>query len=119
MIASKSKRRQEVLKKRQVRIRKKIVGTPERPRLAVKRSIKHMVAQLIDDVNNRSLLQVSTRSIKEKVSKCEQSKNLGKLMGEKAMSLGIKQVVFDRGGFLYHGRVKAVSDGAREAGLQF
>ena len=101
-----------------------MIGTPECPRLAVRRSLANMVAQIIDDKNNKSLVQVSTTS-KEfqskygEMTKTEQSKQLGALVAELAKSKGIESVVFDRGGYIYHGRVQALAEGARENGLQF
>lgn len=109
---------------RHKRIRKKVSGTAERPRLTVRRSIKHIIAQIVDDASGRSLLQVTTAS-KEFIAsngsanRIEQSNKLGALVAEKAKGLGIETVVFDRGGFIYHGRVKALADGARESGLKF
>jgi large subunit ribosomal protein L18 len=110
--------------KRKMRIRKKISGTPERPRLNVFRSLKNIYAQVIDDISGNTL--VSASSLEQAVvdhpkfeSKVETAKFVGKLVGERAIEKGIDKVVFDRGGFLYHGRVKALSDGAREAGLVF
>ncbi|MBS1551265.1 MAG: 50S ribosomal protein L18 [Bacteroidetes bacterium] len=106
-------------------IRKKLRGTPERPRLVVYRSLDHIYAQLIDDVNARTLLTVSTKSkdVTDKISsakgKIEKSKIVGKITAEKAVSGNISSVVFDRNGYLYHGRVKALADGAREGGLKF
>ncbi len=108
--------------RRHLRIRKKVHGTNERPRLAVHRSLKHVYAQIIDDVSGRTLLGVSDQakdiSVKES-GKVAASFAVGKLLGERAAAAGIKQVVFDRGGYPYHGRVKAVADGARKAGLEF
>lgn len=109
--------------KRKQRIRKKISGDSERPRLCVFRSAKHIYAQIIDDTSGHTLAAVSTLD-REAIDKGTDGKVakaviIGKLLGEKALNIGIKKVVFDRNGFLYHGRVKAVSDGAREAGLDF
>ncbi len=104
------------------RIRKKIAGTPAKPRLAVFRSNADTYAQLIDDENGVTLAAASTRDKDiqaQKVTKSEQGKLLGSVIARKAAELGLKEVVFDRGGVLYHGRVKAVADGAREGGLQF
>ncbi len=106
-------------------IRKKLRGTAERPRLVVYRSLDHIYAQLIDDVNSKTLLTVSTKSkdMSDKISsakgKIEKSKIVGKVTAEKAVSNKISSVVFDRNGYLYHGRVKALADGAREGGLKF
>lgn len=104
------------------RIRKTIKGTPEKPRLTVFRSNREVYAQLIDDVNNKTLLTVSslTKDIaSQKLSKIEKSKNVGKLIAEKSIEKGITNVVFDRNGYLYHGRVKILAESAREAGLKF
>uniref|UniRef100_A0A7V4NFE7 Large ribosomal subunit protein uL18 n=1 Tax=Fervidobacterium pennivorans TaxID=93466 RepID=A0A7V4NFE7_FERPE len=106
------------------RIRKKIFGTPERPRLAVYRSEKHIYAQIIDDTVGRTLVAASTveKDIKERVKKTwnvAAAKEVGKIIAERALAKGITTVVFDRGGFKYHGRVKALADAAREAGLKF
>ncbi|RMF59004.1 MAG: 50S ribosomal protein L18 [Calditrichaeota bacterium] len=107
------------------RIHKKVLGTSERPRLAVYRSTKNIYVQLVDDTKNRVLTGVSTLSpdVKPKLTgvknKIEAAKIVGEQIAEKAKSLKIKAVVFDRGGYLYHGRVKAVAEGAREKGLHF
>ncbi len=113
--------------KRKKRIRKKMVGTADRPRLSVFRSAKHIYAQVIDDTKGVTLVSAtSLESIVKNDSdsasakgKVPTAKYIGKLVAERALEKGIKKVVFDRNGFLYHGRVKAVSDGAREAGLDF
>jgi large subunit ribosomal protein L18 len=109
--------------KRKTRIRKKITGTSSRPRLSVFRSAKHMYAQIIDDTAGTTLITASSveKSVKDQPtfdSKRALATHIGKLVAERALDKGIKQVVFDRNGFLYHGRVKALSDGAREAGLK-
>jgi len=118
-----NKRKQRRLVK-QKRIRKKIIGTTERPRLCVFRSTKHIYVQVIDDSERHTLVAASTNEKKVKDQPNFENKSaaatfVGKLVAERAMEKGIKSVVFDRNGFLYHGRVKAVSDGAREAGLAF
>ena len=119
---AKSKKRRERIK---YRIRKKIMGTPERPRLVIYRSLNHIYAQVIDDLNAKTLAYVGTSSkeiadkVKSVKGKIEKSKEIGKLIGEKAKSMNINDVVFDRNGYLYHGRVKALADGARESGLNF
>jgi len=100
------------------RIRKKLKGTPSRPRLAVYRSNKEIYCQLIDDLNGRTVLSASSSTIKTG-TKVEQATEVGKMLAEKAKSASIEQIVFDRGGYLYHGRVKALADGAREGGLKF
>lgn len=104
------------------RIRKKVAGTPVKPRLSVFRSNADIYAQLIDDNNGVTLAAASSRDkdiAAQKVTKCDKSKMVGAAIARKATELGINTVVFDRGGNLYHGRVKAVADGAREGGLQF
>lgn len=110
--------------KRKKRVRKKIIGTSERPRLNVYRSNKHIYAQIIEDAAGKILIAASTMSkeFKDKlgdIKKAEAAKKIGEFIAKKAIAKGIDNVVFDRGGFLYHGRVKAVADGAREAGLKF
>lgn len=110
--------------KRQKRIRKRVTGTELRPRLSVFRSARHIYAQVIDDTCGRTLAAASSRdqTVREQPqfeSKTAVAVFVGKLIAERAMEKGVKQVVFDRNGFLYHGRVKAISDGAREAGLNF
>lgn len=101
------------------RIRKKINGTAEKPRLAIYRSNKAIYAQLIDDVNATTIAAASSKECGTTGAKVEQAKAVGKLIAEKATSNNISAVVFDRGGYLYHGRVKALAEGAREAGLAF
>lgn len=109
---------------RHERVRKTVSGTPEKPRLCVYRSSKNIYAQLIDDVNRRTIAAASTldKDIKEKFAyggNKEAAKLVGKKIGKAAKDAGIEAVAFDRGGYLYHGRVKELADGAREAGLQF
>lgn len=104
------------------RIRKKIAGTAERPRLAVFRSLKHIYAQIIDDRQGRTIVSASSAQKSSSVGdggNVAGAKAIGKLVAERAIAQGIKKVVFDRGGFLYHGRIKALADAAREAGLEF
>lgn len=110
--------------KRKKRIKKKISGTPQRPRLCVFRSAKHIYAQVVDDLNGSTLAAASSvepdfRKQTGFENKTAAAAFVGKLVGERLLARGIKQVVFDRNGFLYHGRVKAVSTGAREVGLIF
>lgn len=112
--------------KRHERIRKKVVGTTERPRLSVYRSLSHMYAQIVDDVKGNTLAAASTidKELKGKDKKAGKgnigaAKQVGELIAKKALQKGIKRVVFDRGGYLYHGRVKALADAARESGLEF
>ena len=108
-----------------LRIKRKVQGSPERPRLVVYRSLTHIYAQLVDDVNSKTIVSASSTSkeIEDKIkgakSKIDRSKEVGKLLGEKAKSANIEKVVFDRNGYLYHGRVKALAEGARESGLHF
>ena len=115
--------RRERLSRRHRRLRKKVSGTPERPRLFVKRSLRHMIACLIDDVEGKTLLALTTDSKEFKASvsgsKTEQAEALGAKLAELAKEKGINTVVFDRGGHLYHGRVKALAEKARECGLEF
>jgi len=104
------------------RIRKKVAGTPGRPRLCVFRSLKHIYAQVVDDVHGRTLVSVSSAAKSAGVGgggNVASAKQVGRLIAERAREKGIKQVVFDRGGYLYHGRVKALAEAAREAGLEF
>jgi|SRR5580692_6430387 large subunit ribosomal protein L18 len=102
------------------RIREKMAGTTERPRLNVYRSLNHIYAQVIDDQKGETLVSASTLQAKAKTGgNVAAAKEIGKSIAELAVAKGIKRVVFDRGGFLYHGRIKALADAAREAGLEF
>ena len=117
-------RERNVIRKRvHTRIREKMSGTPERPRLNVYRSLNHIYTQLIDDLNGVTLVSASSFGKKSEEKhyggNVEAAKSVGKLIAERAQEKGIKKVVFDRGGYLYHGRVKALADAAREAGLEF
>ena len=105
--------------RKHVRVRKKINGTAEAPRLCVFRSSRHIYAQIIDDVSSTSSLDEALKGKLAYSGNKEAAKEVGKLIGSKAIEKGIKQVVFDRGGYLYHGRIKELADGAREAGLEF
>ncbi|BAI81211.1 50S ribosomal protein L18 [Deferribacter desulfuricans SSM1] len=116
--------RNEARIKRHRRIRKKVFGTPERPRLCVFKSNRYIYVQVIDDTNGNTLVAASSLEpeLKAKFSgrlNLESAKEVGKLVAERALAKGIKSVVFDRGGYIYHGRVKALADAAREAGLEF
>ena len=116
--------RQEVRVKKHMKIRNRFSGTAERPRLAVFRSNNHMYAQIIDDTVGNTLCAASTlekdvKSELEKTNNVDAAAYLGKVIAEKAMAKGIKTVVFDRGGFIYQGKVKALAEAAREAGLEF
>lgn len=119
------KRQLSPRKRRHLRVRAKVFGTPERPRLNVFRSNKHVYAQIIDDTRGHTLVAASTleREVRERLPephpKVEEARVVGQVIGERALSKGITKVVFDRGGYKYHGRVKALAEGARAAGLQF
>ena len=106
---------------RHVRVRGKISGTPERPRLNVFRSNANIYAQLIDDVNGVTLVSANTleKEFEGATGNCEAAKKVGTVLAERAKAKGIEQVVFDRGGYVYHGRVAALAEGAREGGLDF
>ncbi len=112
-------------KKKKASIRKRVFGTPERPRLTIYRSAKHIYAQIIDDTTGKTLVSTSTVSkdlratVKETKSEMEICKLVGKDAAKRALEKKIQNVVYDRNGYLYHGRVKAVADGAREGGLKF
>ena len=112
---------QEQRRRRHRRVRKKVAGTPDRPRLAVFRSNRHIYAQAIDDINGRTVAAASTMDAELRgaaTGTVAAAAAVGRLVGERAMAAGVTTVVFDRGGFHYHGRVAAVADGAREAGLR-
>ena len=120
MALTKLKRRKRI----KMRIRKNVFGTGDCPRMTVFRSNREMYVQLIDDLNGKTLIAASSLSKKDEekpaaVNKTEQAKQVGKLIAEKSLEKGIKSVVFDRNGYLYHGRVKALADAAREGGLKF
>ncbi|MGP1589636.1 50S ribosomal protein L18 [Oribacterium sp. oral taxon 102] len=120
MVSKKNKA--ELRRKKHMRLRNRFAGTPERPRLAVFRSDKHMYAQIIDDVAGNTLCAASTLDKDAglaKTNNVEAAQYVGKAIAEKALAKGITQVCFDRGGFLYHGKVQALADAAREAGLKF
>ena len=116
--------RRAARQKRHRRVRKHVIGVPERPRLTVFRSLGHIYAQVIDDSTGHTLVSASTvdGALREKVAglaKKDQASEVGKLLAERALVQGIRVVVFDRGGYKYHGRVKALADAAREGGLAF
>lgn len=122
MIKKESKNERRL--RRHKRVRKKVFGTPERPRLCVFRSNKHIYAQIIDDTIGHTLVSASTidPELREKLQKTwnkEAAREVGKLIAKRALEKGIKKVVFDRGGYKYHGRVKELAEGAREGGLVF
>ena len=105
--------------KRHRRVRVRVSGSPERPRLSVYRSLHHVYAQLIDDGAGRTLAAASTVDLKTGKNDLSAAQAVGKAIAERAKKAGVTEVVFDRGGFLYHGRIKALADAAREAGLEF
>lgn len=111
--------------KNQIKFRKKMKGTTERPRISVFRSLNQVYAQLIDDISGKTILSASSLSkdiqdeIKNTKGKIEKSKIVGKLLAKKAIEKGISTVIFDRSGYRYHGRIQAIADGAREGGLKF
>jgi large subunit ribosomal protein L18 len=118
------KTRADRRERRHRRVRAKVSGTQQRPRLVVHRSLNNVEGQVVDDVAGTTLVGLSTqnselRGRKAELSKTEQSREAGKALAAKARELGITSVVFDRGGYLYHGRVKAFAEGAREGGLEF
>jgi large subunit ribosomal protein L18 len=115
------KSRLEARRRRHVRVRKAVVGTSERPRLAVFRSNRYLYAQVIDDKTGRTLAAASSQeaSLRSKSLSVETAGEIGKLVAERAKSAGVGAVVFDRGGFTYHGRIKALADAARASGLEF
>ena len=121
--------REQARRRRQMRVRKKVKGTPERPRLSVFKSAKHVYGQLIDDVHGHTLAAASSLSptFRERVQSVEDAsggnvngaKIVGGILAEQALAKGIARIVFDRNGFLFHGRIKALAEGARERGLEF
>lgn len=122
MDRAKEKRRARQL--RHERVRKKLYGTSERPRLSVFRSLKHIYAQVIDDTQGRTLVSASTLDAEVRTeiqgkTKTGQAEVVGEVLARRAQSAGIQQVVFDRGGYRYHGRVKSLAEAARKAGLEF
>jgi large subunit ribosomal protein L18 len=114
-----TKAKVRALQRRHRRVRKKIVGTPERPRLSVHRSNRHIYAQVIDDFAGATLASASSLTAPGNGDPKTVAHNVGKELAEKAKTAGIATVTFDRGGFMFHGRVKALADGAREGGLEF
>jgi large subunit ribosomal protein L18 len=119
-------KRREARVRRHHRVRNKVTGSAERPRLCVYRSLSHIYAQIVDDAQGRTLLTVSslTPEVREKIEQGKTKKTavstlVGQVVARKALDMGIQAVAFDRGGYLYHGRVKALAEGAREGGLKF
>jgi large subunit ribosomal protein L18 len=114
------KNRDEIRRRIHSRIREKVTGTAERPRLSVYRSLNHIYAQVIDDTKGVTVASASSKAARLKTGgNVAAAKEIGKLVAERAQEKGIKKVVFDRGGYLYHGRIKALADAARESGLEF
>ena len=116
--------RRKARERRRAHVRKRIVGTPERPRLNVFRSLNHIYAQVIDDSRGHTIASASTidKEVRGQIvgmSKTEQAQVVGRVVAERALAKGVKKVVFDRAGYKYHGRVKALAEAAREAGLEF
>ena len=116
--------RLQARRRRHARVRRKVVGTAERPRLSVFRSLQHIYAQVIDDASGNTLVSASTldKTLRDDIAKMEvheQAKAIGRTVAERAKAAGIERVVFDRAGYVYHGRIKAVADGSREGGLIF
>jgi large subunit ribosomal protein L18 len=116
--------RNDVRIRKHQRVRRKVKGSSEQPRLNVFRSLTNIYAQIIDDAAGHTLVSASTldealKSVVKSRSSKEAAREVGKLIGQKAIEKGIKKVVFDRGGYIYHGRIKEIADGAREAGLEF
>src|SRR5690606_1842432 len=125
-LRTKTRDREDLLKRRHRRVRRKVAGTSERPRLAIHRSNKNMQAHITDDMAGKVLLGITTGTkeldelrASDEGTKTALSRAAGKLLAEKAKAAGITRVVFDRGGYLYHGRVAAFAEGAREGGLEF
>ena len=115
---SKTSHKETLLKRRRKRVRKKVTGTPEFPRLSIRRSLKHIYAQVIDDSTGRTLAQASSVSMKISGGNAEAAKQVGKGLAEAAKTNSVSRVRFDRGGRLYHGRVKALAEAARKGGLE-
>jgi large subunit ribosomal protein L18 len=116
--------RRKARERRRAHVRKRVVGTPERPRLNVFRSLKHIYAQVIDDSQGHTIAAASTvdKEVREQIvgmNKTEQAQVVGRVVAERALAKGVKKVVFDRAGYKYHGRVKALAEAARKAGLEF
>ena len=122
MASSVSQDRRNARARRHFRLRKKVTGTAARPRLVVTRSARHIAVQLVDDSVGRTLVSASTLEADLRAAdgkKCDKARTVGELVGRRAVELGVTTVVFDRGGDAYHGRVAALADGARSAGLEF
>jgi large subunit ribosomal protein L18 len=118
-MSDKNKQKRAKREIRRTRVRSRVSGGAERPRLSVFRANRHIYGQLIDDATGKTLVSASSLEIKSKAKKSELATEVGKLVAKKALEKGLKAVVFDRGGYAYHGRVKALAEGAREGGLIF
>jgi large subunit ribosomal protein L18 len=118
-MSSKTQQREQVRRRRHRRIRRRVSGSEQRPRLVVHRSLKNIAAQLVDDVEGRTIVGVSSEAVRAGGTKVEQARATGKQLAELAREKGIHGIVFDRAGYIYHGRVKALAEGAREGGLHF
>lgn len=116
---NRAQERERVRRRRHRRVRKRITGTPERPRLVVHRSLKNIEAQVVDDLTGRTVVGVNSAGLEAEGDKTARAKATGRRVAELAKKQGITRVVFDRGGYRYHGRVRALAEGAREAGLEF
>lgn len=115
----KKTQKNELRKKRHLRIRNHLAGTPQKPRLSIYRSNKALYVQIIDDVNQHTLVSARSQELNVKGNNKEVAAQVGTLIAEKALKAGIKEIVFDRSGYLYHGRVKEIAEAARKAGLEF
>ena len=111
--------KKELRLKRRRRVRAKVSGTPDKPRLAVYKSLTSIYAQLIDDINGKTLAQAAIKDVAKGKNDMEGAKSVGKLVAERGKKAGVKKVVFDRGGYSYHGKIKSLAEGAREGGLEF
>lgn len=118
-VSKKASRRLRVRKTNKLRIRRKVEGAAERPRLVVFRSLKHIYAQVVDDVTGNTLVSSSTLKLSKATGTCKGAEQVGQQVAALAKKKNIQQVVFDRGGYVYHGRIKALAEGARSAGLEF
>lgn len=116
---NRAQERERFRRRRHRRVRKRVTGTPDRPRLVVHRSLKNIEAQLVDDLAGRTLLGVNSGSLDVEGDKTAQARETGRRIAALAKERGVTKVVFDRGGYLYHGRVRALAEGAREGGLEF
>ena len=119
MAKTQSEKRELTRQRRHRRVRKTVTGTAERPRLVVHRSLRNIQAQIVDDVSGRTLCGISSLGLESDGSKVDRARETGRRLAEIAKEKGVRRVVFDRGGYLYHGRIKALAEGAREAGLEF